>query len=363
MPREAPHPVTKGKTSKTAAMEAPAANITSAPTTSKPAAAGKAAPTGGRAAVPDSDALSGAESAARNLFVKELKEATKPPQQTALALEIMNSGRATQNDMTARFVLLDLARTLFVQAGDVDQALTAARLLELEFDVPREHLVSSTLESLEGAAMTPEQRLVLTRTAADLADAAIIGEEFDRAEKLSTLAMQSSTKLKDADLRKDLQQRRNHIQKIVKEWNVVKLGLDKLKDHPQDAAANLSAGKFYCFLLEDYHRGLKYLAASSDPLLSEAAKLDLAAEAAADGAKRIEAAEAWRKAEVKILDRESKQAAQRRERWVLQQALPSLSGIEQIKANKRLADLSDIGGKGGTPGPAMPNKTKKKKTT
>jgi len=343
----------------------PPANTASAPPATKPALAAKPLPVGGRVPVPDGDALSSAEEAARKLFAKELKEATRPPQQIALAAEIMNSGRATQNDFTSRFVLVDLARTLFIQAGEVDQALTAARLLEIEYDVPREHLVSATLEALEGATMTTEQRATLTKTAAELADTAVTSEEFDRADKLSALAVQFATKLKDADVRKDLQQRRNHIQKIVKEWNVVKVGLDKLKEDPQDAAANLAAGKFYCLLIEDFHRGLKYLAASSDPLLSEAAKLDVSAEGA-DGAKRLEAAQAWQKAEAKIGDRESKLAAQRRERWLLQQALPSLSGIEQIKVNKRLADLSEIGGigsKGNVPAPTTPNKTKKKKTT
>ena len=258
-----------------------------------------------------------------------------------------------------------MARTLFVQAGDVEEALTAARLLEIEYDIPRDQLLTSTVEALEAAQMTPEQRLILTKTAANLAETACDAEEFERADKLSNLAVQSAGKLRDADLRKELMQRRSHILRLVKEWNAIKTSLDKLQSDSSDGAANLAVGKFYCFSMEDFHRGLKHLAASSDGLLAEAAKLDLAAQT--EAAKRLEAAVAWQKAELKIVDREDKLAAQRRERWLLQQAITGLLGIDRVKAEKRLGELQDVGGPAGGRKtgdmPAMPAKTKKKKTT
>jgi len=344
----------------TAKTEAPSAPATS------PAPKPKPASIGGRQPVPESDSLDKAEEAARKLYASELKAANKSLEQMALAGTILSAGRATQNDLTARFALFDLARTLFIQAGDADEAVTAARLLEIEYDIPRNQLISDTVEALDKGSIIPEQRLAFTRTAADLADAAIDAQEFDRAERLANIAVQSAAKLRDVELRKDLLDRRNQILRLVKEWNTIKPNLEKLKSDPNDAAANLVAGKFYCFSLEDFHKGLPYLAACGEPTLADAAKLDLAAQTA-DAAKRFEAAKAWQKAQIKIIDREDKLAAQRREKWLLQQAVVGLTGTEQMEANKRLGQLQNVGGPAGgrktgeVPAPTIPVKTKKKK--
>jgi hypothetical protein len=320
---------------------------------------------GGRQPVPDSQALSQAEEAARKLYANELKAATKGPQLIALGNAILSAGRATQNDLVDRFALIDLSRTLFIQAGDAAEALTAARLLEIEFDIPREQLLTTTIEALDNGSIIPEHRLMVTRTAADLADSAADAQEFERAEKLATIALQSGAKLRDADLRKQLTDRRNHIQRLVNEWNTVKPSLEKLKSEPEDTMANLVAGKFYCFSVEDFYRGLPYLAASGEGALAEAAKLDLVAQKA-DATKKYEAAQAWKKAELKIVERDDKLAAQRRERWLLQQAAGSLAGIEQMEANKRLGQLQNVGPPAGgrktgdVPAPTMPAKKKKK---
>ncbi len=330
--------------------------------------AAKAPSLSGRQPVPDSDALSRAEEAARKLYANELKAATKGPQQIMLANAILSAGRATQNDLVDRFALVDLARTLFIQAGDAVQALTAARLLEIEYDISRDQLLTTTIEALDLGSIIPEHRLIVTRTAAELADAATDALELERAEKLATIALQSGTKLRDAELRKQLTDKRNFIQKLLREWNTVKPSVEKLKNEPEDTAANLVAGKFYCFSVEDFYRGLPYLAASGEGPLAEAAKLDLTAQKG-DAMNKYQAAQAWQKAEMKIVERDDKLAAQRRERWLLQQAAGSLAGIEQMEASKRLGQLQNVGPPAGgrkmteapTPvAPTMPAKKKKK---
>src|SRR5262249_13168326 len=112
--------------------------------------------------------------------------------------------------------------------------------------------------------------------------------------------------------------------------------------NPDDAAANLSAGKFYCFTLEDFDEGLKHLAAGNDETLADAAKRDLAGQDG-DAAKRFAAAVAWQQVAAKISDRDDKLAVQRREKWLLEHCVINLSGLDQTKANRRLDELKDIG--------------------
>jgi len=296
----------------------------------------------GRPHPPSGEALATAMEEARKIYEADFKTATKAPQKAALARKILETAKATQGDATARYVLIDLARKVFAQAGEVGEALGAARLIENDYEMPRDEMAVATLELLEAAPQTPEQRADLAKTAADMADSSVGAEEFERADKLAAMAWAAAQKQKDNDLKREINQRKTQIGNLVKDWNTAKRSLEKLKDDPADAAANLAVGKFYCFALEDFRRGIPYLLAGSDSQLAEAAKLDAAAQAEGP-ARRLEAATAWQQVAAKISDRDDKQALQRRERWLLQQAVSGLSGLDQIKAQKRLDDLKDIG--------------------
>jgi hypothetical protein len=285
--------------------------------------------------------LSKAVEEARAIYEADFKAATKAPQKTTLAARIFDVGKGTTNDPTARYVLLDLARKVFVQAGEVSNALAAARILETDYEIPRDELAGATVEALDDATLSAEQRAELAKAAAELADAALESDKYERADKLSAIASQSAGRQRDADLKKEMAQRRAQVVKLVKDWNVAKASLEKLKSDPADATASLAAGKFYGFALEDFSQGLKYLAGGSDPQLAEAAKRDLEAQGG-DPAKRFAAATAWQQAAAKISDREDKLAAQRREKWLLQQAVSGLSGLDQIKASKRLEELKEV---------------------
>lgn len=291
---------------------------------------------------PTGELLASAMEQARKIYEGDFKTASKTPQKAVLAHKILETGKGTQSDPTARYVLIDLARKVFVQAGEVDDALAAARLLESEYEVSREELVTVTLEALESVQLAPEQRTELAKISADLAEVVAGAEEFERADKLAALALAAARKQRDGDLQKEIAQRRAQVGDLLKDWNAVKASLEKLKADHGDAEANLAAGKFYCFTLEDYQRGLPFLSAGGDSLLAEAARLDIAARNEGP-AKRLEAATAWQQAGAKVKAKDDKQAVQRREKWLLTQAVSNLTGLDQIKAQKRLDELKDVG--------------------
>ncbi len=301
-----------------------------------------------RRAVPSPEELAERLADARNAFEAEFQGATRPAQKAVLARHILTAAENSKSDITARYVLVDLARKVFIQAGEVNDALAAARTLEKEFDIPEDQLVIESLEALDELALPSEQRTIMARTAIDLADDWLAVDEFDaasfdQAEKLATIALQSAGKQKDAELRKDIVQRRGRIVRVVAAARAVQTSLKVLETKPDDPAANLAVGKFRCFVQEEWASGLMNLVNSADPLFAHPAKLDQAA-ASGKPADLAAAGEAWLKlaADNKTIDRDDRPAIQRRAKEHLTAALPGLTGLENLRIQRRLDEMKDV---------------------
>lgn len=281
---------------------------------------------------------------ARAIYEDDLKKAAKPEQKAAVARNIVKVAGQTDLDATARYVLLDLARKVFVlQAGEVKEALDVAAVLEKEYELPPDELSIATIEALGDATLDGPQRAALATAAIDLAEALLDDERFEPAGKLAILAVQSASKQKDADLRKKVLLRKNQLVQIVSGWEAVKASQQKLADSPDDPAANLAVGKFRCLVLEDWERGPMHLAKGSDAELAAAAKLD---SEAAQGKPELAlaAAEAWLELakDSKTGDRDQRQALQRRAKSLLEEAVPKLSDLSKVKAERKLVELKDV---------------------
>jgi hypothetical protein len=296
-----------------------------------------------RQPVPAEELLAAKRKEAAEIYREDEKQATKPAQKAALARTIFQAGERANTDQTARYVLFDIARIIYIKSGETTAALQTARQIEREFEVPANDTLAATITALEGVpAMAPEQRAALARAAAELANELIAAGQIERADDLATIAVQSAAKQKDADLKKEMQQRKNQVARIVKEHAAVKPHLETLAARPDDPAANLAAGKFHCLTLEDWDRGLTQLALAADGLLSGPAKLDL--DAGDDPKKQLAAAEAWLDL-VKTnreLDREEEDALKRRARQLLEGPASKLTGLDQVRADKALQPLKSL---------------------
>src|SRR6185436_5315082 len=111
-------------------------------------------------------------------------------------------------------------------------------------------------------------------------------------------------------------------------------GEKKLETMPDDPAANLAVGKWYCLYLGDWDKGVPRLAKGGD------AKLAAAAAAEQDG-KLLPAADAW-SAVAEGLTGAEKLAVQRHSLEIYQEANEKLAGLEQLKAAKRVSEMSEL---------------------
>ena len=183
---------------------------------------------------------------------------------------------------------------------------------------------------------------MLARAAADLADELIAAGQFERADALAAIAALSAGRQKDADLKKEIQQRRAWSRASSRNTPPSSHTWIRWPPSRTILPRTLAVGKFHCLVLEDWPLGLPQLVASTDTVYAGPAKLDL--EAAGDPAKQLQAAEAW----LQIVetdrssDRDEKLALQRRAKLLLKTPAAVLTGLDQVKAQKRLDALKDV---------------------
>jgi hypothetical protein len=303
-----------------------------------------AAPSGKRSLPPAAELAAKTEEAWK-LYEAEIKEAARPEEKKSLAARIQRQAEATKT-WTDRYVLLDLARKVYVMAGAVDDALLAAAAIEAEYEIPRNEMVLATMDALDGVSLPLLARVQLTRAARDLAEQLVEGQAYAQAEKAANLALQSANRQSDVQLRKQIGEQRMRIARIAREYAAVRPHLDTLTTSPTDKAANLAAGRFYCLVLEDWPRGLPLLEASGDAVFAGPARLDRETRAAgATAVDELKAGETWLQvaATTSAGDREDRRAIQRRAKMLLEAALPNLSGLERIRGEKKLQALPDLG--------------------
>ncbi|MEX2176582.1 MAG: LamG-like jellyroll fold domain-containing protein, partial [Pirellulaceae bacterium] len=299
-----------------------------------------------RLPVPSQETLDAELAKAWAIYDADWKKATKPLQKATLAKGVLKSGAETTGDPTARYVLIEVARQMFVAAGEVNAALGAARQLEGDFSIPVHQAVAATLVELEKSSLPPEERGQFAKAAIDLADAMLAAADFERADEISAMAVQSVARLKDADLKKDVALRRAEVVGVVKQWNLIEASREALAQTPADPAANLAVGKFYCLVMEDWAKGLAHLASSGDSPFAAAAQLD-GKSSKGDAAAGYAAAQAWAKLadDPKAGDREQRLALQRRAKLLLEASLVNLDGLDKVNAQKLMDKLQDVAAK------------------
>jgi hypothetical protein len=291
---------------------------------------------------PDAATLARELEKARDIYADRLAKATRPEQKVTLATDIQKDAASTSSDPTARYVLIDLARKVFVQAGAVEEALAAAEMISDEYDVSEADSLTTTLEALDGASLVAKQRVAHAQAALSLAERLVGEEKIAEAGKLATMAGQSITRQSDAALKKNIGQRAARIGRIATGWEAAQAHVATLAAKPDDADANLALGKFYCFVCERWPQGTEHLVKSGQAAFANPAKLD---REAADAKAQYAAAEAWLElAESSHLaTKDEKQAAQRKAKRLLEMAVAGLEGLDKIRAQKRLESIGDVG--------------------
>ena len=130
-------------------------------------------------------------------------------------------------------------------------------------------------QKLAGKSRPAAGNKALAESALALADRAIEADDLDAAEQLLKVASITAGKARAADLLKQAKARGEELADQKREAEAVRKAEEVIAKNADDAAANLTLGKYFCVSRDDWEQGLPHLAKGSDATLKELAAKSL----------------------------------------------------------------------------------------
>jgi len=278
---------------------------------------------------------------ARDLLKDDLAKAKTVGEKQALAKKLLGQAAAAPSADAGAFALIELARDVSVQAADGTGAFQAIDTLAERYQIDAAEAKAETLGAFAKKARTPPQHLAVAEQAARLMDTAAAAGNFTLAVEMAKLAMAEG----GLGHGKDLVARAKA--GLTDSQNAARLAADfeaaqaRLADLPDDPAAHLTAGRYYCFLKGDWKTGLPHLAKGSDAKLQALAQQEVAAKSpAAD--QRVAIADGWWD-EGQNADGGTKLAILRHAgSWYAKAGAELSGGLDKVKVEKRLEEIAKM---------------------
>jgi hypothetical protein len=289
--------------------------------------------------VPDESAQEQARKLVQSVYKDKYDKATTPEAQSSLAQELLGKVWTSNEDTSAQYVLFKEAGRLAVSAKNVELALRVVNEIEAKFTIDAPTMKLGVVTTIGKSARLPEQIKAVVEKAFPMIEEAVVQEQFDTAEELGEATVEYARRSKDASLLKRAVARNKDLKAEIGELRALQVEVEKAqavaKQNPNDPAANLALGKYFCFSKGQWDKGLPMLALGGDPALKDLAEREL--KGIGDAAERTKLGHAW----WDLGEKESgltKKHLRERALHLYRQSMPWLSGLEKERVTKRLND-------------------------
>lgn len=195
-------------------------------------------------------------------------------------------------------------------------------------------LKNSSLQLLSESVSGADGQKRVAESAMSAIDDAVRTDRFDIARQLGKLALAAAKKAKDEKLVQRINQRAADFKAAQAAFAEYQQAQQQLKQDPKDGPASTVAGKYLCYIHDDWKNGLPLLAQASDTTLRNLAETELAEPTV--GEVQLELAEGWWDLGGSQGDLQ-KGNLQAHSRIWYEKAVGGLSGLSKTKAEKRLA--------------------------
>jgi hypothetical protein len=240
-----------------------------------------------RPAPPAKDAIDKAYRIVRKEFSQRLSEARLPEERSEIAQEI--GQKITEAaDPATRYALALLKRNLALQMADAEAVCQAIDRLADYFDVDGFGMKREALDEVSTfTTLTLDDQCDLMSTLQKLARNAMTEEKSDAALGLARVAkalaarpgMRSARAFKESPELEDVVKEVDATAADATEFDRDLKGFDRaakqLAREPNDAAANLAAGRYWGFVKHDWAKALVHFSKCNDPVWKEPATIDL----------------------------------------------------------------------------------------
>ena len=273
-----------------------------------------------------------------DIFASDYEKAVTNDAKTRLASTLFQQGKDVKDDAAVRYVCWREARDLAARAGDTGLAMVVIDELSKLYDVDPLLQKADVLGLAVAAATEKEQGLALVEIIRPLLNEAVELDHYKAAHQLGDAIVNAAKKGKSPSLVLDLQKRIEEIRSIEKSFGRVQGYLDRVLKDPKDAEAQLELGKYFAFQKKRWEKALPYFARSGDKTLEPLARQDFLDP---KGPKeQLALADGWWE-QANTQKDVAKLAMQMRAMQWYDKALPSLSGLNRTKAQRRIELVQD----------------------
>ena len=281
-----------------------------------------------KANLPNDDAQRQALASIRALFKDEYKAGA-----ANLADKLLWKGKG-ERDPTVRYVLLRQAIDVAICRLDTKTAFAAVDELAFTHKVDPLEMEAEVIDKSAVFAQLPSQRESIADQAIDVVEMALAADDIVVAKRLCTLALAQAQLSGNKGLIKAVAAKNRVVDLAERFQKEVQDASTTLASVPTDPAANLTLGKYRCFVKGDWDGGLPLLALGNDIELKTLAERDCAGEISASG--RVASGDAWWKRSAREED-VAKQQIQGRAVYWYKKPLRGVTELEKNTVEKRIA--------------------------
>lgn len=317
----------------------PAAAKPKAPPPSKTADAPNKTPS--KRPVPEAAAQAVALAEVRKIHRGELDRTQEPAKKKGIAQSLLKEAQETQDEPVIRYVLLGQARDLAVSVGDIELLRNVLDETAKHYEVNAQEQLIVILDDVAESRIGSAGKKELARGALEAAEECIAQNDYDAALKL-TRSAQGMALGRDTTLSKQAGDLAKTLPRLRQEYERFQQAGKILADDPENAAANLAQGKYYCLVQntdEAWKKGLPMLVKGNDEKLKPLAEAELALDRSKQQpGDMFNLAEQWYDAS-RSGEESARESLRSRAAYWYKKALPNLQGFKQKKAKLRLDEL------------------------
>jgi WD40 repeat protein len=292
----------------------------------------------GKTPVPDQAAQAKAHKLLLDIFGDDLQKATSNDAKAKLAAYLFQQGKEAKDDAAVRYVCYREASDLAAKGADASLALAIVDELSRVYDADPLLLKADVLGLAVAAATEKETGQALVEAIRPLLAEAVDLDHYKAAHQLGEAAVNAAKKAKSPSLVLELQKRVEEIKGIEKNFARLQGFLDRVQKDPKDAEAQLELAKYFAYQKKRWEKALPYFAHCGDKAIEPLARQDIADPK--DAKDQLALADGWWDLAGTLKDT-PRLALQMRAMFWYDKAMPSLSGLNRTKAQKRIDLVQD----------------------
>lgn len=292
-----------------------------------------------KTAVPTADARKESQKKIRDAFAADFKAAKTPEQRWQLASKLSKEAVEIKDDPQSEYAFAMEAIDLYVGVGDVLSAFRAVDELAVTFAL---NPITTKLDLFKRAAKEAKPTVLkrmLALVGLKLAGDAAAAEEYAAAREIATASLGLAKPSRDNSVIKRATEQQAKFTALLKQFQLVEQANQKLTSGTGDGEAEETVGRYFCLVRQDWDKGLPHLSKGMDVELKTVAAFDL--QTGPDAAAQAGTADAWWVVADKRKAPEKQQMMPRVAYWY-EKAMPGLSGLTKVTAEKRLETAYEV---------------------